>query len=352
MYKLKKSLVELYRVTPRQGRGEFLRLDMNENPEGLPEEFFNKVISKITPELLAMYPENGTLLNKLSEYLGVNRDMITLSNGSDEAIKCIFEVFGASGNVVSVYPTFEMYAVYAKLYGLEHRVVGYHNDLTVDVNDILGAIDNDTCIISLLNPNNPIGNVYSEQDVVAVIEKAKRCGAVVIIDEAYHYFYPNTFIELVKRYNNVLLTRTFSKLCSIAGLRIGYAIGNAELINLLSKVRGTYCMNAVALAFAEAILDDDELIASLIKKEQEGRELVISELKANNYEYYAENGNYIFIKPNLCVPEITAALEAKKILVKTYSHPLLTDFIRITTGAISPMSRFCETFFSLDRGER
>jgi len=167
-----------------------------------------------------------------------------------------------------------------------------------------------------------------------VIQKAGECGAVVVIDEAYHYFYPNTFIELVKKHDNVLLTRTFSKLCSIAGCRIGYAVGSARLITLLNKVRGTYCINAVALIFAEAILDDKELIPALIQKEKAGREYVMASLKANGYEYYAENGNYIFIRPRRPAGEVSAALEAKKILVKTYSHPLLREYIRITTGGI------------------
>jgi len=161
MYRLKTGIEELYRVSPRQGRGSFLRLDMNENPEGLPREFFDRVISKLTPELLAMYPESGALVQKLAKRLGVAPDMIALSNGSDEAIKCIFEVFGTSGNVVSVYPTFEMYAVYAKLYGLEHRIINYREDFSVNIDDIIAAINPDTAIVSLLNPNNPIGNVYT-----------------------------------------------------------------------------------------------------------------------------------------------------------------------------------------------
>ncbi len=349
MYKLKSGIEELYRVSPRQGRGGFLRLDMNENPEGLPGDFFNKVISKLTPELLAMYPETGALTKKLAVYLGVAPDMISLSNGSDEAIKCIFEVFGNSGNVISVYPTFEMYAVYAKLYSLEHRTVNYRDDFSVNIDDIVGAIDAGTSIVSLLNPNNPIGNVYNVKETERIIKKAGECGAMVVIDEAYHYFYPKTFIALANKYDNVLLTRTFSKLCSIAGCRIGYTVGNTQLVSLLDKVRGTYCINAVALTFAEAILDDPDLIPALIAKEKAGRDYVIASLAANGYKHYAENGNYIFIKPRLPAEEISAALEEEKILVKTYSHRLLKDYIRITTGGIEPMKRFCNIFYKIDK---
>lgn len=349
MYKLKAGIEELYRVSPHQGRGSYLRLDMNENPEGLPRDFFDKVISKLTPELLAMYPETGVLTKKLADYLGVAQDMITLSNGSDEAIKCIFEVFGNSGNVVSVYPTFEMYAVYSKMYRLEHRIINYRDDFSVKIEDILDNIDQDTCIVSLLNPNNPIGNVYGLKETERIIEKAAECGALVAIDEAYHYFYPNTFIELTKMYDNVLVTRTFSKLCSIAGCRIGYAVGNPKIISLLSKVRGTYCVNAVALTFAEAILDEKDLIPELIKKEKAGRDFVLASLKENGYNHYAENGNYIFIKPHRPAGEVSEALAAEKILVKTYSHPLLKDYVRITTGGVEPMKTFCETFYKIDK---
>lgn len=349
MYKLKTGIEELFRVSAHQGRGSFLRLDMNENPEGLPRKFFDKVVSKLTPELLAMYPETGALIQKIAEHLDVKPDMITLSNGSDEAIKCIFEVFGNSGNVVSVYPTFEMYPVYTKMFGLEHKIVDYSDDFAINIEDIINAIDSDTCIVSLLNPNNPIGNVYSLSETERIIEKAGECDAVVVIDEAYHYFYPNTFVELANKYNNVILTRTFSKLCSIAGCRIGFAVGNARLISLLNKVRGTYCVNSVALIFAEAILDDSELIPALIEKEKAGRDYVIASLKASDYEYYAENGNYIFIRPCLPAAEVSALLKAEKILVKTYSHPLLKDYIRITTGGIEPMKQFYEIFEKIDK---
>lgn len=349
MYKLKPGIEELYRVSPHQGRASYLRLDMNENPEGLPAEFFNKVVSKLTPELLAMYPENGVLIQKLADYLGVTADMVTLSNGSDEAIKCIFEVFGNSGNVVSVYPTFEMYAVYSKMYCLEHRIINYGSDFSVKIEDIIAAIDSDTAIVSLLNPNNPIGNVYTQEEIERVIKKAGECGAVVVIDEAYHYFYPNTFIELAGKYDNVIVTRTFSKLCSIAGCRIGYAVGSTRLITLLNKVRGTYCINAVALAFAEAILDDKELIPALVKKEKAGRDYVLASLEENGYTHYAENGNYIFIKPHRPAGEVSAALAEEKVLVKTYSHPLLKDYIRITTGGVEPMQRFCKIFYKVDK---
>ncbi len=349
MYKTKAGIEELYRVSPRQGRGSFLRLDMNENPEGLPRAFFDRIILKITPELLAMYPETGVLTKKLADYHSIEPDMITLTNGSDEAIKCIFEVFGCSGNVVSVYPTFEMYSVYAKLYGLEHRAINYSEDFSVKTGDLIAAIDADTSIVSLLNPNNPIGNVYSMEEIESVIKKAGECRAIVVIDEAYHYFYPKSYIELTKKYSNVLLTRTFSKLCSIAGCRIGYAVGNPSLISLLNKVRGTYCINAVALAFAEAIIDDKELIPALIKEEKTGRDYVTTYLVANDYEHYAENGNYIFIRPNRPAGEVSAALEEEMILVKTYSHPLLKDYIRISTGGVGSMQRFCETFNKIDK---
>lgn len=336
----------LYRVEPSQGRGDYLRLDMNENPEGLPEKFVEKVMATITPAFIAMYPETGTLCGLLADELGVQKNQVLLTNGSDEALKLIFEVFGTPGkSLVSVSPTFAMYSVYAQMRGMRLDELPYQKDFSISINDIIQKIDQNTAIVSLLNPNNPIGNVYNEDEVRTVIDKACRMDAVVIIDEAYHYFYDKSFIELCKKSEHVILVRTFSKLCSIAGLRIGYAVASPERIRLLRNAKPSYNVNCVALRFAEAIMQCPNLIQQLIETERQGREYVISWLREKGIPYYAENGNYVFIYCGTKTKETVERLKSNRVLVKCYEgHPLLGEYIRISTGSKRIMQIFLSKF--------
>lgn len=162
------------RVFPEQGRYGMHRYDMNENPEGLPNDFVNNVLKEITPEFLAIYPEPNRFIKKYADYLGVSPENITVTNGSDMAIRYLLETFGEKGKeVVTVSPSFEMYWVNCCILGYKHIPVAYEKDFTIKVENILNAINDNTCIIVLLNPNNPMGNVYTEQEVQQIIEKAK-----------------------------------------------------------------------------------------------------------------------------------------------------------------------------------
>lgn len=344
--KIQKPYRDLYRVNPPQGRAAYLRLDMNENPDGLPQDFFDSVMKTITPSLLATYPETGRLVGLLADYLGVNDNQVMVTNGSDEALKLIFEVFGGPGQkLVSVWPTFAMYMVYGKMRGMTHVEIPYKEDFSVDVEDILAAIDQDTAIVSLLNPNNPIGNVYTEAEVEAIIEKARQCDALVIIDEAYYYFYDRTFIELCKKADNVVLVRTFSKLCSIAGLRVGYVVSQPDLIQYLFNARPSYSVNNIALRFAEEIIQRKDLIDRLIEVEREGRSYIISQLKNAEIPYYAENGNYVFIHCGSNKQKLADTLKELGVLVKVYENdPLLQEYIRISTGGKEQMEMFWNKF--------
>lgn len=344
-----KNLINLERVRSKQGRMGYLKLDSNENPEGLPEEFFSKVMGKISREYVATYPEPEILKDEIAEYLGVKSENLIINNGSDEAIKSIFEVFGEEGkNLVTVWPTFAMYMVYGKMYGMNHVKVNYNDDFTFNFDNLLEKIDSNTGIVSLLNPNNPIGTVYTEEQARQIIEKADSVGALVVIDEAYHYFYKGTFVNLIKEYKNVIVLRTFSKLCSMAGLRIGFAVADESLIMHLEKIRQTFNVNTIAIKFAREILKEPTLIDDLIKIEKEGRDFIINKIKESGREYFAKNGNYVFIKCNKPVDEVFNKLEDKKVLVKKYSDDFLKDYIRISTGSVAVMEKFWNIFEQID----
>lgn len=256
---------------------------MNENPEGLPKDFVDSVLKEITPEFLAVYPEPDRFLNKYADFIGVQYENVLATNGSDMAIRYILETFGEQGKeVITVAPSFEMYWVNCCILGLKHVPISYEEDLSMDVNKIINAINPDTRIVVLLNPNNPVGNVYTEKEIQLIINKAKSMNAIVIIDEAYHYFYPNTFLQYALQENNVIVLRTFSKLFSLAACRLGVVISNPEIIHYIKNAKLTFDVNSFALLFGEKIIDNPQLIDNLISTEKEGKDFTLKSLKEKN----------------------------------------------------------------------
>lgn len=350
MYYVDEHIKNTNRVFPQQGRYDYLRYDMNENPEGLPKEFVDSVLKEITPEFLSIYPEPDRFLNKYAAYIGASYENVVAVNGSDMGIRYLLETFGEKGkDVVTVAPSFEMYWVNCSILGLHHVPVAYEPDMTISIDKILDAITENTRIVVLLNPNNPIGNVYTEEELEKVIEKTKKVGAIVIIDEAYHYFYPNTFLKYALNEENVVLLRTFSKLFSIAACRLGIVISNSQIIHYVKNAKLTFDANAIALLFAERILDHPEMIEQLIETEKEGKAYTLAELTKHGYETRDCRGNFIFVTPKHQATEVAQKLETeKKILVKSYGNEMLKKYLRISVGSKDAMERFLTAFFEID----
>ena len=350
MYYVDEHIKNTNRVFPQQGRYDYLRYDMNENPEGLPKKFVDSVLKEITPEFLSIYPEPDRFLNKYAAYIGASYENVVAVNGSDMGIRYLLETFGEKGkDVVTVAPSFEMYWVNCSILGLRHVPVAYESDMTISIDKILDAITENTRIVVLLNPNNPIGNVYTEDELEKVIEKTKKVGAIVIIDEAYHYFYPNTFLKYALNEENVVLLRTFSKLFSIAACRLGVVISNPRIIHYVKNAKLTFDANAIALLFAERILDHPEMIEQLIETEKEGKAYTLAELTKHGYETRDCRGNFIFVTPKHQATEVAQKLETeKKILVKSYGNEMLKKYLRISVGSKDAMERFLTAFFEID----
>lgn len=337
------------RIFPAQCRYGKLRCDMNENPEGLPKEFVDSVLSEITPEFLAIYPEPDRFLRKYADFVGVKFENLMCTNGSDMAIRYLLETFGEVGKeVVTVSPSFEMYWVNCNILGYKHVPVAYEPDLTLKIEKVIAAINENTRVVVLLNPNNPVGNVYSIDDFQAVQSRANEVGALVIIDEAYHYFYSKTFLKEALAAPNVVVLRTFSKLMSLAAVRLGVIIGNPELIGYVRNARLTFDANAIALLFAERLIDRPDVVEGLIQTQQEGKDWLLAELGKLNYWCRDCMGNFIFIKPKHDAHEVSTRLEKMNVLVHPYGNSLLKDFIRVSTGSKVAMCRFLEAFKEAD----
>ena len=171
------------------------------------------------------------------------------------------------------------------------------------------------------------------------------------MDEAYHYFYPETFIEYALEYDHIFITRTFSKLFSLAGCRLGYVVGWPEGIKMVQKYCTPHNSNAFAMKFAEEIIKSPDVLQSLIDKYNEGRKYLIEQLDYYEYEHQGEAGNFIFIKPKTNAENIVKRMkEEKKILIKSY--PNVGKFgtcLRVSIGEKKFMQLFVESLIEIDK---
>lgn len=345
-----KNIRDTKRIYPMQERSKYLRYDMNENPEGLPKDFIEMVKKEITPEFLATYPEQGRFLEKYASYTKMPLENIMATNGSDMAIRYIFETFGELGkDVVTVSPSFEMYRVHCSILGYNCVQIAYDDNFTLSIDKIVAAINDRTRIVVLVNPNNPVGNTYSEREIEVIVNRANESGAIVIIDEAYHYFYNKTSLDLIKKYNNVIVLRTFSKLFSLAACRLGVIIASSVIINNVKKSALSFDVNSLALLFAERLLEHPEIEKRLMQSEKEGKQYLLMELSRQGYEHREGKGNFIFVKPRKKPCALAEELKQKhRVLVKTFSQELLSSYIRVTTGSVGSMQKFLKLFFQAD----
>lgn len=351
MYYLDKNIETLDRIFDQNKREGYLRLDLNENPEGLNQDFINEVLKCVTPEFVAQYPETLEFTEVLAEYLGTDIEHICLTNGSSEGIRQIIEAFTSpDGRIVGVTPTYAMFEVYPKMYGRKFVPVYYTEDLQMPIENIIKQLTPETQLLILLNPNNPMGNTYTEGEFTQILDAAKKNEISVLIDEAYMYFYPHSFIEYALKQEHIFVTRTFSKLFSLAGCRLGYVVGWPEGIKMVQKLCTPHNVNAFAMLFAKKIIQKPGMIDELIRLQKEGKDYLINSLSENGYIFNAKEGNFIFIKPKTDAQKLVERMKLEEgILIKTYSGiGSLGNCLRVTTGGIKPMKRFAEALYKLD----
>ena len=352
MYYLNENIENLERIFDQNSRDGYIRMDLNENPVGLPLEFIQKVLSDVSREMVAKYPEQLHFTEKLGKMIGAEVNQICLVNGSAEGVRYVIEAYSRpGGKIVSVDPSYAMYKVYAEMYGRQHIAVHYNDDLTMDMDRIIDAIQPDVDLVIVLNPNNPMGDVYTYEQMDRILEACKKNECTLLIDEAYFYFYPNSFIKYALENDHVFLTRTFSKLFSLAGCRLGYVVGQAEGIKMVQKLCTPHNANAFGMKFAEAIMDTDGMIDELVAKQLEGKKYLVDELRARGYKVNAKEGNFIFIEPKTDAAEVVRRMkEEKKFLIKKYSGiGELKDCLRVSTGEKEVMEKFVEALTDVDR---
>lgn len=314
-----------------------IKLNTNENPYP-PSPMVEKAVVGVTPAMYRLYPdpECTGLVNAIAEYNRVKPEQIFVGNGSDEILAFSFLAFFDPGKeIVFADITYSFYPVYAKFFGLDYREVPLNDDFTYNVDALCG--NNYGVVIA--NPNAPTGIDMG----LANIEKVLKANpdAVVVVDEAYIDFGGKSAIELLDKYPNLLIVRTFSKSHSLAGLRIGYAIGSTELIGAMNAVKNcinSYTLDRVALAAAQAAIEDRAYYDGTKAKIIAAREKTVTALKKLGFIVTDSKTNFIFVRHTAkSGNEIFKYLRQRNIIVRHFSAPRIDDWLRITIGTDAEM---------------
>ena len=352
MYYLDKNIKDLVRIFDQNERKDYLRLDLNENPGGLSQEFITETLKEVTPQFVAQYPETLHFTEVVADHIGTDISHLCITNGSAEAIRYVIQAFtSVNGRIVGVVPSYFMFQVYSEMYGRDFVKVPYNDDLTISIENLINELTDETQMLILLNPNNPMGNVYSDEEFETLFKVCQEKEITLLVDEAYHYFYPKTFIKYALNNRRVLVTRTFSKLFSMAGCRLGYVCGHPDDIKYVQKFCTPHNTNAFAMLFAEKILTTPGMLDELIRKFNEGRRYLIEALDKNGYRYKGEAGNFIFIEPKTDAKTIVDRMKTKKkILIKTYANVgEFGDCLRVSIGEKQYMEKFMDALLALDK---
>jgi histidinol-phosphate aminotransferase len=326
---------------------DIVKLNANENPYG-PSPCVLAAIARETADTLRLYPDFGSpqLRIAIARMRGVDADQVFVGNGSDEVLAHIFQALLKHDSPL-LFPdiTYSFYPTYCRLYGIDFIEVPLDNSLQIRVADyrrVCGAI-------VLPNPNAPTGSALPRDAIEALA--ADHPDQVVAIDEAYGDFGGESAVPLVARYPNLLVIQTFSKSHSLAGLRVGLAIGQRPLIEALERVKdsfNSYPLDRLAVAGAIAACEDQAWFEGHRDRIIVSRERLAAALRSLGFETLASAANFLFVRhPGHRGAELAAQLKSRSILVRPFPNARIQDHLRISIGADADCDRLVATLREL-----
>ncbi|MGE5110793.1 MAG: histidinol-phosphate transaminase [Acidobacteriaceae bacterium] len=316
---------------PPLGGREGLRLDFNENSSGCSPRVL-EALSRINGDLLSKYPEREPVEAIAAEFLGLAPGQVLLTNGVDEAIHLVCETYlEPADEALIVVPTFSMYEIYARATGADVLAIPTAKNFEFPTAAVLAATSSKTKLIAIANPNNPTGKVVPRERLIDIIEEVPD--TAVLIDEAYFEFYGHTLMDLVGKYENLFIARTFSKAYGLAGFRVGVLAGTAAQMKLVRRVSSPYNVNGVALACLPEALADREYVAGYSAEVRSGRRRLEQELAHIGIQYWPSQANFVLARFGEFRKPFIEAMRARGILVRDRNNdPACEGCVRITVG--------------------
>ena len=343
---------------PLEGRRDLLRLDFNENTIG-PSPLVAQVLRSFSSEEIAVYPEYDGLQEAVVRNLletgcraGLQPHQVGVYNGVDASIHAVFQAYGDAGDrLLTTAPTFGYYSPCARMQGMEIEAILYDGaGFSFPLEMIREALEaRSPRLLLICNPNNPTGTRLEPQRILELATGAPT--TLVVVDELYEAFTGDSVLPCAdfSATPNLLVLRSLAKTAGLAGLRIGFAIGHADVVDRVSRVTGPYDVNSVAVAAAFAALADQSYVDAYVAEVLRARALTLEGLKAAGIRHHCDGGNYLLIWPKRPPVEVEADLRAAGILVRSMAgKPLIDGSLRVSLGTSSQMQRFLEAFLAID----
>ena len=344
---MSRFLKEQYRSMEAYTPGEqprdqqYIKLNTNESPYP-PAPSVVEAMNAEQVELLRLYsdPTAKNLKEKLAGLYDVRPENVFVSNGSDEVLNFAFMAFGGQG---AVFPdiSYGFYEVFAELYAINAEKIPLESDFSVDYRKYCGKNQ----LVVIANPNAPTGMTIPVWQIEEIVKS--NPDAVVVIDEAYVDFGGETCLPLIKKYDNLLVTRTFSKSRCLAGGRLGYAFASPEIIADLEKIKystNPYNINRLTLLLGEKTVDAEDYYQEKCREIEETRAWTTAQLEELGFTVLPSKANFIFVKTDkMDGGELYKTLKAKGILVRHFTNPRICQFNRVTIGTKKQMETFIGT---------
>lgn len=330
---------------PLDGRRNFQGdlLDFNERTIDTDPGILRAIRKFIDNGKLQIYPEYSGLNKKIADYVGVSEKNIMITNGVDQGIDLIFRTFTDKDEVVIPQPSFAMFFQAAKIAGNKIiRPLCDKDSMEFPLDQVLKTINKRTKLILICNPNNPTGNILSGKQIALIADYAK--GAIIYVDEAYFEFSKISAVGLIKKFPNIIISRTFSKAFGLGGLRIGYLVACPQYIQEMLKVRGPYDINMPAYFGAVAALENmsstRRYVAEVMGK---AKSLVEKFFVDNNIKFFPSQSNFILFKPDN-PQNVFKILKENGILVRMQKQIPAVNMLRVTIGTVSQMQKFITVY--------
>ncbi len=332
--------IEPYVPGEQSREKNIVKINANENPYPPSPEAI-KAINEFDCNRLRFYPDANALEFKkaLAEFYGVSVENVFLGNGSDDVLALSFQAFFNSDKPIA-YPdiTYSFYPVWCRLFNIPYKNYPLDDNFRINPEDY--KEQNGGVVIP--NPNAPTSLGEGREFIERIMEYNKD--SVVIIDEAYVDFGGYSSVELTKKYENLLITGTFSKSRSLAGMRIGYAIGSKTLISVLEAVKNSYnsyTLNSVSMAAGTAAIKDRAYFESTVSKVIATRQRVAEELRALGFTVLNSQTNFLFATHNaISIKDYFEWLKAQKVFIRYFNLPRINNYVRITIGTDDEMNVF------------
>lgn len=314
-----------------------LRLDKNENLDPAITALVAGLMAGLPAAAATAYPDAAPVYARLAACLGVSPRHLLFTAGSDGAIRLTFEAFVSPGDtVIHTNPTFAMYPVYARMFGARAVAVDYQrgdDGPVLPPDALIAAIaDERPRLVCLPNPDSPTGAALPPDDLRRVVDAAAAVGAVILVDEAYYPFHPETALGWIDACPNLIVTRTFAKAWGLAGARVGFAAACPAMAEILHRVRPMYEVNGLGLALADGMLDHADAVMASAARVNDGRDRFVARMVGLGLPVTASRGCFLHVGFGPHGPAVHAALGGRVFYRADFDHPCLAGFSRFSAA--------------------